>query len=59
MRSKSDAGTILDSINRDVGVSNKIFMDDAPNWTGCNIEMQIVTILEIMDICTVNPQSPW
>ena len=30
MRSKSEAGTTLDRINRDVGVSNKICMDNVP-----------------------------
>ena len=30
MRSKSESGTTLDRINRDVGVANKIFMDTEP-----------------------------
>ena len=30
MRFKSEVGTTLDSINRDVGVANKIFMENAP-----------------------------
>ena len=30
MRSKSEAGTILDRINRDVRVANEIFMDNTP-----------------------------
>ena len=30
MRYKSEAGTTLDRINRDVGVTNKIFMGNAP-----------------------------
>ena len=36
MRSKSEAGTTLDRINRDFGVANEIFMDNAPNQTGYN-----------------------
>ena len=39
MRSKSEAGTTLDRINRDVGVSNDIFMDNAPHQTGYNTEI--------------------
>ena len=50
MRYKSEAGTTLDRINWDVGVSNEIFMDNAPKQTGYNIEMQIVTRLEIMEV---------
>ena len=30
MRYKSESGIILDRINRDIGVENEIFMDNAP-----------------------------
>ena len=36
MRYKSEAGTTLDRINRDFGVANEIFMDNAPKQTGYN-----------------------
>ena len=42
MRSKSDAGTTLDRIKRDVGVANEIFMENAPDQTSYNTEMQRV-----------------
>ena len=34
MRSKSEARTTLDRKNREVGVENEIFMDNATNQTG-------------------------
>ena len=34
MRSKSEAGITLDRVNRDVGVSNEIFMYNALKQTG-------------------------
>ena len=36
MRSKSEAGSTLDKINRDVGVANTIFIDNVPKNTGYN-----------------------
>ena len=36
MRYKSEAGKILDRINRDVGVANEIFMENTPEQTGYN-----------------------
>ena len=42
MRSKSEAVMTLDRINRDVGVGNEIFMDNAPDQTVHNIDMQIL-----------------
>ena len=36
MRSKSEAGTTLDRINRDVGVENYIFVDNSLGQTGYN-----------------------
>ena len=36
MRYKSDSGTTLDRINRDAGVANEIFMENAPGQTGYN-----------------------
>ena len=35
-RSKSEAGTTLDRINRDFGVVNEAFMDNEPEQTGYN-----------------------
>ena len=37
MRYKSEAGTTLDRINRDVEIANEIFMENAPEKTGYNI----------------------
>ena len=39
MISKSEAGTTLDKIKREVGVANKIFIENVPKQTGYNIEM--------------------
>ena len=39
MRSKSETGTELDRINRDVRVENEIFMDNSPYQTDYNTEM--------------------
>ena len=36
---KSEAGTTLDRINRDVGFENDIFMDNVPKQTVYNTEM--------------------
>ena len=36
MKSKSDAGTTLESINQGVRVANKIFMENTPDQTGYN-----------------------
>ena len=55
---KSESVTTLDSINRDVGVANKIFMENAPNQTGYKTEMQILTRLERMEVRTTEPYYP-
>ena len=59
MRSKSEAGTTLDRINRDVGVANEIFMDNAPKQTGYNTEMQRVARLSTIEVQTTEPYYPW
>ena len=59
MRSKSEAGTILDRINRDVGVANEICMDNAPGKTGYNTETKRVARLEILELRTTEPYYPW
>ena len=59
MRSKSESGTKLDRINQDIGVVNKIFMDNAPNQTGYNTEIQRVARLARMKIWTTEPYYPW
>ena len=48
MRYKSEADTTLDRINRYIGVENEISMDNAPEKTGYNTEMQRVARLAIM-----------
>ena len=58
MRSKSEAGTTLERINKDVGVANEIFMDNAPDQTGYNTEMHRVTRLARMEVRTTDPYSP-
>ena len=59
MISKSEAGTTLYRINRGVGVANKIFMENAPEQTGYNTEMQILARLARMEVRTTEPYSPW
>ena len=59
MISKSEAGTTLDRINRDVGVANEIFMENAPGKTGYNTEIQRVARLTRMEVQTTEPYSPW
>ena len=59
MRYKSEVGTILERINWDVGVENKIFMDNAPKQTGYNTEMQRLARLAIIEVQTTEPYSPW
>ena len=55
MRSKSEAGTTLDRINRDFGVSSKIFTENEPKHTGFNTEMKRVEILARMEVRTTEP----
>ena len=50
MRSKSEAGTTLDRINRDIVVANEIFMENSPDQTSYNIEMQRVARLARMKV---------
>ena len=52
MRSKSEAGTTLDRINKDVGVENEIFMNNTPGKTGQSTELQRVTREARMDVHT-------
>ena len=59
MRIKSEAGKTLYRMNRYVGVANEIFMDNAPEQTGYNTEIQRVEILARMDVQTTEPYSPW
>ena len=56
---KSEAGTTLDRIKRDVGVANEIFIDNAPDHTRYNKEMQRVTRLARIKVQTTEPHSPW
>ena len=50
MRYKSDSGTTLDSMNRDIGVVNKIFIDNALKQNGYNTEIQIVARLATIKV---------
>ena len=59
MRYKSDSGTTLDRINRDVRFKNEILMDNAPGQTGYNTEIQRVSILSGTEVQTTEPYSPW
>ena len=59
MRSKSEAGTTLYRINWDVGVANKIFMDNTPEQNGYNTEMKRVARPKRMEVRTTEPYSPW
>ena len=59
MRSKLEAGTTLDRINWNIGVANETFMDNEPEQTGYNTEMQRLARLAIMEVQTTEPYSPW
>ena len=59
MRYNSECGTTLDRINQEFGVANKIFMDNAPNKTGYNTEMQRVAKLSRMEVQTTETYYPW
>ena len=59
MQSKPEAGTTLDKINQDVGVANKIFIENAFGKTGYNTEIQRVSRLASMETRTTDPYSPW
>ena len=59
MRSKSEAGTPLDRINWDVGVTSEIFMENAPEQTGYNTEIQRVARLERTEVQTTETYYPW
>ena len=50
MRSKSDDVTKLDRINRDFGVSNEIFIYNAPDKTGYNTKIQRLKRQTIMEV---------
>ena len=54
MRSKSEAGTTLDRINRDVGAAKEIFMDNEPKQNGYNTEMQRVARLARVEVQTTD-----
>ena len=58
MRSKSESGTTLYRINREIWVADKIFMENAPDQTGYNTEMQILARLARMEFRTTEPYSP-
>ena len=57
MISKLEAGTTLYRMIMDVDVANKIFMDNAPEQTGYNTEMQRVARLTRMEFQTTEPYS--
>ena len=50
MRYKSETGTTLYRINQDIGVSNKIFMDNAVKQNGYKTQMKRVERLAIMEV---------
>ena len=54
---KLESGTTLDRINRDIGDTNKIFMENVTKQTGYQTEIHIVAILEIMEVQTTEPYS--
>ena len=54
MRSKSEAVTALYRINRDATVENEIFMDNTPDQTAYNTEIQRVVKLERMYVRTTD-----
>ena len=59
IRSKSEGGTKIDSINRDVGIVNEIFLENAPEQTVYNKEMQRMARLTRMEVQTTEPYSLW
>ena len=54
MRSKSESVTALYRINRDATVENEIFMDNTPDQTAYNTEIQRVVNLERMYVRTTD-----
>ena len=58
MRYKSEAGKKLNMTNQEVRFANEICMENAPEKTCYNIEMQRVTRLESMEIRTTEPYYP-
>ena len=46
MRYKPEAGTPLDSINRDNGVANEIFIENSPEHNNYNTDLQRLKRLE-------------
>ena len=48
MRYESEAGTKLDRIHQDVGAAKETFMENAPEQTGYNTEIQRVARLARM-----------
>ena len=58
VRSKPEYVMILDRINWCIEVENEIFVDNAPNQTGYNIEVQRVARLKIMDVRATEPLYP-
>ena len=59
MRYKSNSGATLYRINRYIEESNEIFMDNAPKYTGYNIEIQSVARITRTDFLTAKPHSKW
>ena len=59
MRSKSEAVSTVDRINRDSGVVNEIFMENVPNKTGYDTEMKRVARLARMEVQTTEPYYSW
>ena len=57
--SKSETGMILYRINRDFGVENDIFVDNAPEKAVYNTEICRVKRLAIMNVRATDPHSPW
>ena len=59
MRSKSKAGTTLDRISWEAGVKNEISMDNAPEQTCYNTEIQKDSMLARMEVYTSETHYPW
>ena len=52
MKYKSESSMTLYRINQGFSLANEIFMDNSPNQTGYNTEIQTGARMEILDVCT-------
>jgi hypothetical protein len=59
MRSKSEAGDALHKHCRDIGVPNRLHMDNAPEMTGRDSDFGMTCKNNKISTTTIEPKSPW